>query len=207
MKFRIIPVVLCLLLCGWQASAQTGPVQFQLTIEPLPGDFAKLEPVIREHILTAAQMWVDHVECKPCAIEIIFRLQPWNARGFGHSLAGVPIEEKVNGRPLVEEGWGARTAHGRRSQRLGSTPDVEMAFDPEYFKTLWWDPHPNSRHAVVPKDKLDAMSVVLHELGHAIAFNGRLDPKTGKSKDGSFRPMTNGLLLMAQTYSSTAQPR
>jgi hypothetical protein len=37
----------------------------------------------------------------------------------------------------------------------------------------------------VPGDKLDAMSVLLHELGHALAFNGWIDPRTGRN-DGSF---------------------
>jgi len=36
----------------------------------------------------------------------------------------------------------------------------------------------------VPNDKLDGMSVMLHELGHAMGFNGRLDPKTGRPSGG-----------------------
>jgi hypothetical protein len=167
--------------------AENSPVQFQLTIEPLPGDFAKLEPAIRSHVLTAAQTWVDHVECKPCSIEIVFRLQPWKARGFGHSVSGASFHgEKFADKPVSEEGWAHELRTGEDPN--GAQPDVEMAFDPDYFRTLWFDPDPKSRHAFVPKDKLDAMSVILHELGHAIAFNGHLDMATGLTKDGVYSP-------------------
>jgi hypothetical protein len=54
-----------------------------------------------------------------------------------------------------------------------------MAFDPDYFKTLWFDPDPKTRKAPVPRDKLDALSIFLHELGHAMGFNGFMDPSTG----------------------------
>lgn len=45
---------------------------------------------------------------------------------------------------------------------------------------FWWDPDLRARSAPVPAGKLDALSVVLHELGHALAFNGWIDPKTGR---------------------------
>ena len=70
----------------------------------------------------------------------------------------------------------------------GASPDVEVAFDPEYVKTLWWDPKPRSRKRPIPNDKLDAVSVIAHELGHAIAFNGRIDPKSGNTNGGEISP-------------------
>jgi hypothetical protein len=88
----------------------------------------------------------------------------------------------VNGLPVIEEGMPHELRTGEDPN--GATPDVEIVFDPDYAKTMWWDPKPRSRTRPVPSDKLDALSVVLHELGHAIGFNGRLDPKTGSPTGG-----------------------
>ncbi len=49
-------------------------------------------------------------------------------------------------------------------------------FNPTYLRNqLWFDPNPTQRTAPVPADKTDAMSVFLHELAHAFAFNGWRD--------------------------------
>jgi len=61
----------------------------------------------------------------------------------------------------------------------GDEPDVELVLQPDYMRTLWWDPQPDQRRARVPGDKLDAVTVLTHELGHALAFNGWVDPVSG----------------------------
>lgn len=55
----------------------------------------------------------------------------------------------------------------------GDTPDIEILLNPAYLHNdLWFDPEPFSRHDLVPLDKVDAMSLFIHEVGHALAFNG-----------------------------------
>lgn len=55
----------------------------------------------------------------------------------------------------------------------GATPDIEILLNPAYVHNeLWFDPEPFSRQALVPLDKVDAMSLFIHEVGHALAFNG-----------------------------------
>jgi hypothetical protein len=176
-RFFVLLIALLGLSRG-MACAQTGAVQFQLTIEPLPEEFAKIEPVIRNHILTAAQTWVDHIQCKPCSIEI--------------------NGEKQGDKPISEEGWAHELRTGEDPN--GAQPDVEMAFDPAYFRTLWFDPDPKVRRRLVPKDKLDAMSVILHELGHAIGFNGHIDMATGLSKDGVLSPYDRWVTFDGSNY-------
>jgi hypothetical protein len=123
-------------------------------------------------------MWAQHVNSASCTVAIVFRLQKWPARGFGRSLYNVPLKgEKHDGKLVTEEGLLHKLRTGEPRRELG--PDVEMAFDPDYFKTLWFDPDPRTRKAPVPGDKLDALSIFLHELGHAIGFNGFMNPSTG----------------------------
>ncbi len=53
-----------------------------------------------------------------------------------------------------------------------ASPDAHIIFNPAYLSTLWFDPDPYSRQGLVPLDRIDAMSVFLHEFGHALGFNG-----------------------------------
>jgi hypothetical protein len=158
--------------------AAKGQVQFQITVEPLPAEFARFEPTIRNHLLVAAQMWAQRFNTTNCTVAIVFRLQKWPARGFGRSLYNIPFQgEKHDGKFVTEEGLPHKLRTGEARRDPG--PDVEMAFDPDYFKTLWFDPDPITRKVPVPGDKLDALSIFLHELGHAMGFNGFMDPSTG----------------------------
>ncbi len=62
----------------------------------------------------------------------------------------------------------------------GSAPDVRIQLNPGYLSDeLWFDPDPLSRTAAIAPDRTDAVSVFLHELGHAFAFNGWGDLTTG----------------------------
>ena len=55
----------------------------------------------------------------------------------------------------------------------GAAADVVLTFNPTYLATeLWFDPNPLLRSATVAANRTDAMSVFLHEFGHAFGFNG-----------------------------------
>ncbi len=63
----------------------------------------------------------------------------------------------------------------------GVTPDIEFSFGINGYlqNELWFDPDPVAQQAVVPGDKADARSVVLHEFGHAFGFSGWRNGNTG----------------------------
>jgi PEP-CTERM motif len=62
----------------------------------------------------------------------------------------------------------------------GAAADVVLTFNPNYLANeLWFDPNPTLRSAAVASNRTDAMSVFLHEFGHAIGFNGWGDAITG----------------------------
>lgn len=61
----------------------------------------------------------------------------------------------------------------------GAAPDAISTIGTAYLDRLWFDPDPQSRSAPVDPDKIDALSVFMHEIGHMIALNGWKDPATG----------------------------
>jgi len=171
-------VLLILLLTASAASAQ---VDFTVTIQDLPADQKNLEPLIKSNLIAAAKTWADYVDSKPCTIDILFRVDPAaNAgRGSGRSVVTARLGDEKEGDKLVaEQGWAAKMRTGKDPN--GDKPDIEVVLEPNYMKTIWWDPDPAARKARVPAGKLDSMSVALHELGHALVFNGWRDPKTGQ---------------------------
>lgn len=63
----------------------------------------------------------------------------------------------------------------------GAAPDIELliGIDGYLQNELWFDADPLSRSAAVPAHQTDAMTVLMHEFGHALGFNGWLDAASG----------------------------
>ncbi len=93
------------------------------------------------------------------------------------SAYGIPIGE-AGGRSLLEQAVAYELRTGADAN--GTDPDMYLDIGLAYLRSsLWFDPDPGSRTAPVPVDRTDAMSMFLHEVGHAIAYNGWSDPVTG----------------------------
>jgi hypothetical protein len=138
-----------------------------------------LEATIRSHIIAAIQDWTGRFHTRDCTVTLEFSIRPWPARGTGRSFVSAPYRgEMRDGKHVSEEGAAQKIRTG--SDPNGNSPDIEMYFDPEYFRTLWFDPDLKGRTAPIPARKLDAYSVILHELGHAFGFNGFRDQKNGR---------------------------
>jgi hypothetical protein len=172
-------VALLLLLLENVAGAQ---VAVRVGIDPLPAEFQKAEPAIRSHVVTATEEWISHFRAQPCTVDVQFSIRDRPARGSGRSLVSTRFDnQKHEGKHLSEEG----VAHKLRTgdDPNGNAPDIEITFEAAYFRTLWFDSDPKSRTARMPdrsEGKLDAYTVMLHELGHAFGFNGFRNQKTGE---------------------------
>jgi hypothetical protein len=151
--------------------------------QPFPAEFQSLESTIRNHITTAIEDWSSYFKTMPCTLDVEFSLRNWANRGGGRSFASVNFENQhLPGKIIVDQGasYEMRTGIDPNGEE---NPDIKIFFDPIYFRTLWFDPNPKTRTAMMPnqnEQKLDAYSVILHELGHALAFNGLLDQATGQ---------------------------
>jgi hypothetical protein len=54
----------------------------------------------------------------------------------------------------------------------GDDPDAEIIVNPHCFSSMYFSPFPRRGRAFVPYDKYDTYSILLHELGHTLAFCG-----------------------------------
>ncbi|MCJ2107535.1 hypothetical protein MKK70_19535 [Methylobacterium sp. E-041] len=59
----------------------------------------------------------------------------------------------------------------------GVMPDLTINVDPDFLQTLWFDP---TKLTAIPSDKVDGLSVFMHEIGHGLGFLGYRSPIDGR---------------------------
>jgi len=163
-------------------SARQAPakatIDFEITIDDPMKVLDGQEADVKSNVLTAAHLWAENFAGE-ATVQILLRIDAEAnlGRGSGRSLAASRV--KSYGKNVIhEQGASAKIRTGIDSN--GDEPDVEIVLHPDYANLLWFDPDPLRREAPVPDDRLDAVSVFLHELGHAWGFNGWLDTTTGE---------------------------
>lgn len=101
------------------------------------------------------------------------------ATANGSSVVSVPIGT-IGARTIYEQGLAHELVTGIDPN--GSAPDVHVNIGLAYLRNeLWFDPNPMLRTAPIPANRIDAFSVFLHELGHALVYNGWSDSTSGQS--------------------------
>jgi len=144
---------------------------------------------IQSNLSAALSDWSTHLVSSTTSsiqIEIDFSTSVTRSTAFSAASAFV---DTVNGVNVYEQGVAYEIRTGLDPN--GAAPDLYLKFQPSYLSgELWFDPSPQTRTAPVPSNKTDAYSVLLHELAHAIGFNG-------------WRDGTNGALPGSPPYEST----
>jgi len=134
---------------------------------------------LTSNALAAAQRWGDHfVSNSSIEIQIRFDDPTGRGTGSGGSVTSVPFGTQ-DGLRVFEQGSASEVRTG--TDPNGASADILIHLSPNYLiNELWLDPDPVDRSAPGPSDKTDAVSVLVHEIGHALAFNGWRDWVTGQ---------------------------
>lgn len=163
--------LLALLAPGSLLAQASFPVSFAASAGALS---AQQRAEITLHVQTAGQRWARELRLDGArSIEIEIALDPAISTANGASLTSAFIGTQ-NGINVFEQGVAAELRTG--SDPNGAQPDARFTFGTSYLANeLWFDPNPAARTAPVPVNRTDAFSVILHEFGHAIAYNGFAD--------------------------------
>jgi hypothetical protein len=160
-----------------QASAQ--PVEFHVSFDASANVLTGAERAgIESHVQAAGQHWMNVIavpDARFIEIEIAIADIP---TANGGSLIAAYIGQ-IGGRDAYEQGVTHELRVG--DDPNGADPDARITIGLDYLRNeLWFDPDPMARTAPVPANRTDAMSTLLHEFGHILAYNGWADLVTGE---------------------------
>lgn len=169
------PALLCLAAAAPMARAQ---VTTNFSFDTSASVLTQIErDEITSHVSEAMRRWSSLLVIDgPRSIEVkVFVTSEPTASAA--SAYGYPIGQ-AGGRDLLEQAVAYELRTGIDAN--GADPDMNLNIGLNYLRTqIWFDPDPSARTAAVPSNRVDAMSVFLHEVGHAIAYNGWADNTTG----------------------------
>ncbi len=173
---RRIGVFISILLYGLCTSSASGDIQVDVNIIDPLNLFSDMYSSIDSHAKAAGARWGSHFAGNTSLqLEVAFSDSIPRATGGSVTSGFVATRGGFN---IFEQGVGAEIRTGIDPN--GASPDLRFTFNSNYLRNeLWFDSNPFSRVGAVPSNRTDAVSVFLHEFGHAIAFNGWQDSFNG----------------------------
>jgi Ca2+-binding RTX toxin-like protein len=125
---------------------------------------------ITSHIQAAGALWERYLAPSSATISIQVDVTPvTNGNASAASATSVFVTTN-GGKNVFREGVGSELLTGVDPN--GASVDGFLTLPANYFLNTFVDPNPFARTSVTSPTKLDLMSVIIHELGHMIGFNG-----------------------------------
>jgi hypothetical protein len=158
-------------------------ITFQVSFNDPGSAFSSYYDRIRSNVLAAGSEWSSHFGSSYSASLQLQLSFADIATASGSSITNGYVGQS-NGYSIYEQGATREILSGKDPN--GATPDIRIAIGRNGYlqNELWFDPSPTRQTATVPTNRTDARSVFLHELGHAFAFNGWRDGRTGALPGG-----------------------
>lgn len=172
MFVRILAVAI---LASTPLSPALAQVSFPVTFDASADVLTPTERAgLTSHFQAAGAQWAAVMDLAgPRSIEIVIVVDNVPPRAGGASVT-TGFVGVFGGRDTFEQGAAAELRTGIDPN--GADPDIRININTTYLRDeLWFDPDPVARSAPVDINRTDALSVALHELGHALAYNGWAD--------------------------------
>lgn len=133
------------------------------------GKSRSFDEAIVNNVSAALDLWTKHL-AGGAALEVEIVLDDTVTRASGHSLTNEWLRNE--GSFAVYE-QGVASEIRTHIDPNADQADLRIQINSSYLvNELWFDPQPALRGAPVPAERTDAVSLLAHELGHALAFNG-----------------------------------
>ena len=159
-----------------QIPGQAANITYHVSFVDPGSVYASYYPAITAGLQAAGAEWNRHlIGSGNLEVEISFANIP-TMDGASVSTGFV----RNNGtRDIFEQGAAYEIRTGMDPN--GADPDVRIRIGTAYLANeLWFDPNPQTRTAPIPANRIDALSVFIHELGHAFVFNGWINGTNGQ---------------------------
>jgi Ca2+-binding RTX toxin-like protein len=151
--------------------------QFEVNVTDTTGRGAGFLSALTANAVAAANIWNSYLVGQGTISVQINIVELSSDQANGHSPMMV-FDHFSNGFSINEPGTANELRTGVDS--APGWPDIEINVDPDYvFNWLWFDPNPGASNPIVPGNRLDAVSMFLHEMAHGLAFDGFRDWATG----------------------------
>lgn len=162
----------------------TAPVNaalnYSVSFDDPSATYSEFYSDIRSNVLAAGAAW-DTFIVGNADLEVQISFSSSVATANGASLTSSFVSDQVS-YEVWEQGAAGEINTGIDPN--GSTPDIGFTIGTDYLiNELWFDSDPFSRTSTIANGRTDAVSVFLHEFGHAFAFNGWRDPNDGSIDD------------------------
>jgi len=195
--------VLASLACALMAGTAQATARLDVVFDDPGAQYTRYYGDLERVTLAAGQAWMDSFSGLASNAELSVRIGFASmATASGRSTSSAWLGTGDDGLHLYEQGATHELLTGVDSN--GSLADIEFIFGTDGYlqSSLWFDPEPTLRLAAVPAQYTDAVSVLLHEFGHALGFNGWRDGVTG-DLPGNYQSTFDALVRTQPTAAGT----
>jgi hypothetical protein len=151
-------------------------ITYNITFADPSGPYSSYYPAIAATIQAAGVAWNRYLAGSG-SLELEVVIDPNISTANGASVSSGFVRNDGT-RDIFEQGAAFEIRTG--TDPNGADPDIRLRIGAAYLtNVLWFDPHPETRTDPIPPNHVDALSVFIHELGHAFVFNGWMNGTTG----------------------------
>ncbi len=176
-RIALLPLLACIAAVG---PAQAG-ARIEVVFDDPAASWAAYYGDIQRVTVAAGNAWVDSFQSIASGVDLTVKIGFQGiATATGRSAVASWIGTGSDGIPLYQQGAAHKLVTGIDGNGAAADIEVNLGIAGYLQGELWFDPLPAMRLGPVPQDRTDAMSVLLHEWGHALGFNGWRDGITGE---------------------------